>query len=101
MTLRLDAFLVIKGYYYRNKGREKDHDLYPGQSHWMILCLTNMTRYKLSGQVVFRTFFHFSQNYIMLMQFATDAVQVMAELVRDSSEQWSLIKIQNIWVELF
>ena len=32
---------------------------------------------------------------------ANEAVQVMAELVSDSSEQWSLIKIQNIWVELF
>ena len=26
---------------------------------------------------------------------------VMVELVSDSSKQWSLIKIQNIWVELF
>ena len=41
------------------------------------------------------------------MQFTTDAVQtvkvvelVMVELVSDSSKQWSLIKIQNIWVEL-
>ena len=30
------------------------------------------------------------------MQFTTDDVQVMAELVSDSSEQWSLIKIQYI-----
>ena len=86
MTLRLDTFLCDQGD--RSKGREKDHDLYPGQSHLMILCLTNMTRDKLSGQVVFRTFFHFSHNYILLMQFTTYAVQVMAELV------------QNIWVEL-
>ena len=42
------------------------------------------------------------------MQFTTYAVQTvnivelaMVELVSDSSEQWSLIKIQNIWVELF
>ena len=42
------------------------------------------------------------------MQFTTDAVQtvqsvelVRAELVSDSSEQWSLIKIQNLWVKLF
>ena len=42
------------------------------------------------------------------MQFTTDAVQtvkvvelVMVELLSDSSKQWSLIKIQNIWVELF
>ena len=42
------------------------------------------------------------------MQFTTYAVQtvkivelVMVELVSDSSKQWSLIKIQNIWVELF
>ena len=67
----------------------------------MILCLTNMTRDKLSGQVVFRTFFNFSQNYILLMQFTTDAVQVMAELVSDSSEPWYFIKIQHIWVEFF
>ena len=50
----------------------------------------------------------FSQHYIMLMQFTTDAAQtvqsvelVRAELVSDSSKQWSLIKIQNIWVKLF
>ena len=50
----------------------------------------------------------FSQHYILLMQFTTDAVQtvqsvelVRAELVSDSSKQWSLIKIQNIWVKLF
>ena len=42
------------------------------------------------------------------MQFTTYVVQtvkvvelVMVELVPDSSKQWSLIKIQNIWVELF
>ena len=42
------------------------------------------------------------------MQFTTDAVQtvqtvelVRAELVSDSSEQWSLTKIQNLWVKLF
>ena len=43
------------------------------------------------------------------MQFTTYAVQtvkivelVMVELVSaDSSKQWSLIKIQTIWVELF
>ena len=28
------------------------------------------------------------------MQFTTDVVQVVVELVSDSSEQWSLIKIQ-------
>ena len=50
----------------------------------------------------------FSQHYILLMQFTTDAVQtvqsvelVRAELVNDSSKQWSLIKIQNLWVKLF
>ena len=49
-----------------------------------------------------------SQHYILLMQFTTDAVQtvqsvglVRAELVSDSSKQWSLIKIQNLWVKLF
>ena len=42
------------------------------------------------------------------MQFTTYVVQtvkvvelVMVELVPDSSKQWYLIKIQNIWVELF
>ena len=42
------------------------------------------------------------------MQFTTYAVQnvqavelVMAELESDSSKQWSLIKIQNLWVALF
>ena len=42
------------------------------------------------------------------MQFTTYAVHtvkivelVMVELVSDSSKQWSLIKIQNILVELF
>ena len=42
------------------------------------------------------------------MQFTTYAVQtvkivelVMVELVSDSSKQWSLIKMQNIWFELF
>ena len=42
------------------------------------------------------------------MLFTTYAVQtvkivelVMVELVSDSSKQWSLIKMQNIWVELF
>ena len=60
-------------------------------------------RDKSSGQVVFRTFINFSHNYSLLMQFTTDAVQivnvvelVMVELVSDSSKQWSLIKIQNI-----
>ena len=50
----------------------------------------------------------FSQHCILLMQFTTDAVQtvqsvelVRAELVSDSSKQWSLIKIQNLWVKLF
>ena len=45
---------------------------------------------------------------LLIMQFTTYAVQtvkivelVMVELVSDSSKQWSLIKIQNIWVELF
>ena len=75
----------------------------------MILCLTNM-REKLSGQVVFRTFFNLSQNYSLLMQFTTDVVQteqavglVVAELVSVSSKQWSLITILilNLWVELF
>ena len=66
-----------------------------------------MIRNKWSGQVVFRTFINFSHNYSLLMQFATDAVQtvkvvelIMVELVSDSTKQWSLIKIQNIWVEL-
>ena len=75
----------------------------------MILCMKHIViRHKLSGQVVFRTFINFSHNYSLLMQFTTDAVQtvkvvelVMVELVSDSSKQWSLIKIQNIWVELF
>ena len=53
-----------------------------------------MIREKLSGQVVLGIFFHFPQ-------FNTDAVQVMAELVSDSSKHWSLIKIQNLLVELF
>ena len=42
------------------------------------------------------------------MQFTTYVVQtvkvvelVRVELVPDSSKQWSLIKIQNIWIELF
>ena len=42
------------------------------------------------------------------MQFTTDAVKtvkvvefVMVELVSGSSKQWSLIEIQNAWVELF
>ena len=42
------------------------------------------------------------------MQFTTDAVQtvqavelIMAQLVSDSSKQWSLAKIQNLWVKLF
>ena len=63
---------------------------------------------KWSGQVVFRTLINFSHDYSLLMQFTTDAVQtvkvaelVMVELVSDSSKQWSLNKIQNIWVELF
>ena len=67
-----------------------------------------MIRDKWSGQVVFRTFIIFSHNYSLLMQFTTDAVHtvtvaelVMVELVSDSSKQWSLIKIQNTWVELF
>ena len=45
---------------------------------------------------------------LLIMQFTTYAVQtvkivelVMVDLVSDSSKQWSLIKIQNIWVELF
>ena len=45
---------------------------------------------------------------LLIMQFTTYAVQtvkivelVKVELVSDSSKQWSLIKIQNIWVELF
>ena len=49
----------------------------------------------------------FSQHYILLMQFTTDGVQtvqsvklVRAEQVSDSYKQWSLIKIQNIWVKL-
>ena len=70
--------------------------------------MQHMIRDKWSGQVVFRTFINFSHNYSLLMQFTTDVVQtvkvvelVMVELVSDSSKQWSLIKIQNIWVELF
>ena len=70
--------------------------------------MQHMIRDKWSGQVVFRTFIIFSHNYSLLMQFTTDVVQtvkvvelVMVELVSDSSKQWSLIKIQNIWVELF
>ena len=50
----------------------------------------------------------FSQHFILLMQFTTDDVQtvqsvelVRAELVSDSSKQWSLINIQNLWVKLF
>ena len=54
---------------------------------------------------MFRTFINFSHNYSLLMQFTTYVVKVvelvMVELVPDSSKQWSLIKIQNIWVELF
>ena len=67
-----------------------------------------MIRDTWSGQVVFRTFINCFHNYSLLMQFTTDAVQtvkvvelVMVELVSDSSKQWSLIKIQTIWVELF
>ena len=74
----------------------------------MILHMKNMIIDEWSGQVVFRTFINVSYNYSLLMQFTTDAVQtvkvvelVMVELVSDSSKQWSLIKIQNIWVELF
>ena len=70
--------------------------------------MKHMIRHKLSGQVVFRTLFNFSHNYSLLMQFTADAVQtvkvvelVMVELLSDSSKQWSLIKIKNIWVELF
>ena len=74
----------------------------------MILCMKHIIRHKLSEQVVFRTFINCSHNYSLLMQFTTDAVHtvkvvelVMVELLSDSSKQWSLIKIQNIWVELF
>ena len=68
---------------YRGKGREKDHQ--------DITCMS-----------------FFSQHYILIMQLTTYTVQtvqsvelVRAEPVSDSSKQWSLIKIQNLWVKLF
>ena len=81
----------------RSKGREKDHDLLcPGHSHLTILDKYHNRQWASRVQ----EFFHFSQNYILLMRFTTYDVQVMSELVIDSSDQWSLIKIQKYLDEI-
>ena len=67
VTLKLNdiASFVIKRIKARGERKTKSSS-YPRRWDLMILCLTNMVRDKMNGNIVFNALFHLSLNYIFV-----------------------------------
>ena len=61
--IRWHASFVIKGIDAMGERKTKSSS-YPVHRYLMILCVTNMPRDRMNGNVVFSAFFHLSLNYI-------------------------------------